>query len=127
MDEILIRTLELMKKENMAETEMQELIGVPKESFSNWKRNQGHAFYKYIDIIADRLDETIDYLIRGHETADGAVTKEEMKLLDNYRKLTPRGKKLISENIEMILGNQSEAKFDGRTWGELGNDEKPTH
>ena len=54
------------------------------------------------------------------------MTTEEMKLLDNYRKLAPREKKLISENIEVILGNQSEAKFEGRTWGELGNDENPT-
>ena len=126
MDETLTRILELMKKENMTETEMQELIGVPKGSFSNWKRNQGHAFYKYIDIIADRLGVTIDYLIRGHETADGAMTKQEMDLLDNYRRLTPRGKKLISENIGMILGGQCKTKFEGRTWDGLGNDEKPT-
>lgn len=41
--------------------------------------------------------------MRGHETVNGSVTKEEIALLnDNYR-LTVTGKRVISENIRLIV------------------------
>ena len=105
MDDTLIRILELMQEKEISETEIQRLIGVPKGSFSNWKRNSGHSYYRYVDVIADRLGVTIDYLIRGHETFNGAMTEEEVEVLNNYRRLTPKGKKVIAENIKLIINS----------------------
>ena len=103
MDETLVRILELMRKQRIPETEMQNLIGVPRGSFSNWKRNKGHSYYRYIDLIADRLGVTIDYLVRGHETREGSMTKEEIELINDYRKLPDHGKTIIAANIRLII------------------------
>lgn len=92
-----------MKNKKVSESEMQELIGVPKGTFSNWKRNKGQSYYRYIDTIADRLGVTMDYLVRGHETVNGSMTKEEIALLNDYRRLTPPGKRVILENIRLIV------------------------
>ena len=58
--------------------------------------------WKYIDKIADRLGVTIDYLIRGHEIKSDSLTSQETELMDNYRKLTDEGRKIISANVKLL-------------------------
>ena len=105
MDETLARILDLMQQQKIPETEMQTTIGVPKGSFSNWKSDKGHSYYQHIDQIADRLGVTIDYLIRGHEKIGGAMTEAELELINDYRKLTTEGQKIIAANIKLIVSN----------------------
>ena len=115
MDETLTRILELMQKKRITEAEIQVLIGVPRGSFSNWKRNKGQSYYRYLDTIADRLGVTLDYLMRGHETVDGSMTKEEIELLTDYRRLPQEGKRVIADNIRLIVGrNDCSQKFKER-------------
>ena len=45
---------------------------------------------------------TIDYLIRGHEIKSDSLTSQETELMDNYRKLTDEGRKIISANVKLL-------------------------
>ena len=83
---------------------MQEYIGVPKGTFSNWKRGIRRYFYAYIDQIADRLGVSIDYLVRGEDLKTDYLTHEENRLIHDFRKLTPEARKIISANIKLIIG-----------------------
>ena len=98
MDPTLQRILDLMKEQGITDVQMQEYIGVPKGTFSNWKRGIGRYFYAYIDQIADRLGVRIDYLVRGED-----LTHEENRLIHDFRILTPEARKIISANIKLIV------------------------
>ena len=102
MDETLRRILEEMQRENVSETEMQEVMGVPKGAFSNWKREKGHSYFRYLDLAADRLGVSIDYLVRGHETTYAPVSTEEKELISNFRKLTTEEKDVIKVIAKMF-------------------------
>lgn len=62
MDTTLERILELMKEKRVTAYAMKDVLGVPHGSFSNWKRGKGKSFYEHIDMIADQLGVTIEYL-----------------------------------------------------------------
>lgn len=53
--------------------------------------------------------------MRGHETVDGSMTKEETELLSDYRRLPPDGKRVIADNIRLIVGrNDCSQKINER-------------
>ena len=104
MDDTLQRILDLMKEKRITDLEMQEYLGLPRGAFSNWKRGMGRSYYEHISKIADRLEVTIDYLIRGEDMKTDSLSHQETELISDFRKLTSEGKK-IAANIKLIIGS----------------------
>ena len=102
MDKTLERILEQMKKQGVTAVEMEDLLNVPRGSFSNWKRGMGKSYYSYIDKIADRLGVSIDYLVRGYEVKQDSLNDRETKLIMEFRKLSDRAQKVVLENVELL-------------------------
>ena len=63
------------------------------------------AYYEHISKIADRLEVTIDYLVRGEDIKTDSLTHEETELINGFRKMTKEGKKIIAANIKLIVGS----------------------
>ena len=42
------------------------------------------------------------FLVRGHEIKTDSLTSQETELIDNYRKLTDEGRKIISANVKLL-------------------------
>lgn len=102
MDTTLSRILELMKDNRVTAYSMENLLEVPHGSFSNWKRGKGKSYYEHIDRIADRLNVSIDYLVRG-ETADTeAISRREKELVEGFRQLPEQAQNLIMENVRLL-------------------------
>lgn len=72
---------------------MQEYLGLSRVAFSNWERGMGRSYYEHIRKIADRLEVTIDYLVRGEDIKTYSLTHEEIELIRDFRKMTKEGKK----------------------------------
>jgi transcriptional regulator with XRE-family HTH domain len=104
MDGTLQRILGLMKEKRITDLEMQEYLGLPRGAFSNWKRGMGRSYYEHISKIADRLEVTIDYLVRGEDVKTDSLTHDEIELISDFRKMTKEGKKIIASNIKLIVG-----------------------
>ena len=85
--------IDLMKEKRITDLEMQEYLGLPRGAFSNWKRGMGRSYYEHISKIADRLEVTIDYLIRGEEIKTDSLSHQETDLISDFRKVTSEGKK----------------------------------
>ena len=102
MDETLTRILDLMKEQGVTAVAMEDLLEVPKGSFSNWKRGMGKAYYEHVDKIADRLGVTIDYLIRGKEIKTDTLSSQEMDLIENFRCLTIEAKEIMIKNVRLL-------------------------
>ena len=101
MDETLVRIFELMKEKQVTAVSMEDYLKVPRGSFSNWKRGKGRLYYAYIGKIADRLDESVDYLIRGRES--DALVGRERELIDGFRKLSEEAKEVIVKNVRLLI------------------------
>ena len=102
MDETLKRILDLMKEQGVTAVGMEDLLGVPRGSFSNWKRGMGKSYYEHIDKIADRLGVTIDYLVRGQEIKTDALSSQEMDLVEGFRSLTDEAKDVMLKNVRLL-------------------------
>lgn len=102
MDQTLIRVLDLMKEKNITAVQMEDYLNVPKGSFGNWKRGIGKLYYAYMDKIADRLCVTIDYLVRGEDMKTDSLSHQETELITNYRKLSAKGKEVVSANVKLL-------------------------
>ena len=88
MYETLDRIVEIMKQKGIKDNEIEMLLGVPRGTFSNWKRGKSRSYYEHIDIIADRIGVSIDYLIRGGDKKPDLLSKQEAGLLEGFRKLS---------------------------------------
>lgn len=102
MDETLKRILDLMKEQDVTAVGMEDLLGVPRGSFSNWKRGMRKSYYEHIDKIADRLGVTINYLVRGKEIKIGALSSQEMDLVEGFRSLTDEAKDVMLKKVRLL-------------------------
>lgn len=102
MDDTLKRILELMKNQGITAVSMEDLLGVPRGAFSNWKRGMGKSYYEHIDKIADRLGVTIDYLVRGKEIKSDTLSSQEIVLVERFRVLSDEAKDVIVRNVRLL-------------------------
>lgn len=102
MDETLKRILDLMKNQGVTAVGMEDLLGVPRGAFSNWKRGMGKSYYEHIDKIADRLGVTIDYLVRGKEIKTDSLSNQEIDLVEGFRGLNDEAKDVMLKNVRLL-------------------------
>ncbi len=101
MDPTLERIIEKMKEQHILDKELIEFLHLPRGTFSNWKRNLGKSYYEHIVEIADKLNVSCDYLLRGRETNRQLSSNEEI-LLEKYRQLSPEMQNVINTGIKLI-------------------------
>ena len=121
-DPTFVRILDLMKQHNVTAVEMENYIGAASGTFSNWKRGIGRLYYSFIDKFADRFGVTIDYLVRGEDLKTDALSHQEYEVIQNYRKLSEEGKKVISANIKLLAGVTTPAAIN-----QDFNQDRPQH
>lgn len=102
MDDTFERICTLMKEQKIQDQELITYLGLSRGTFSNWRRNNGRSYYEHIDIIADRLCVTIDYLVRGEDMETDSLSHQETELITNYRKLSDKGKEVASANVKLL-------------------------
>jgi transcriptional regulator with XRE-family HTH domain len=102
MYDTLYRIVETMKFKGITDTEIEMLLGVPKGTFSNWKRGKSRSYYEHIDVIADRIGVSIDYLIRGSDKKPDLLSKQEEGLLEGFRKLSDEAKDVVLKNVRLL-------------------------
>lgn len=104
IDETLQRIIKLMEKQKIQDQEMIAYLGLPRGSFSNWKREKGKSYYEHIVKIADRLNVSVDYLLRGYNIDSSTLSHEEIEMFETVRKLSPEKKTAISNMAKLLLG-----------------------
>lgn len=107
MDSTLERILERMKNQNISVISMEKYLNIPQGSFSNWKRGMGKLYYSHIDKIADKLEVSIDYLIRGKELNQSSLTQQESELIDNFRQMSLVERKELLAKTNLIVGKKN--------------------
>lgn len=102
MDDTLNRICRLMNEQKIQDQEMISYLELSRGTFANWRRNNGRSYYEHIDKIADRLDVTIDYLIRGEDLKTNSLSHQEYELIENFRKLNKNEKEVVSAGTKLL-------------------------
>ena len=103
MDPALERILNTMKNKGISAANMERYLNIPQGSFSSWKRGMGKLYYSHIDKIADKLEVSIDYLIRGENKNRFDLSTQEFELIENFRKLSEEEKITVSANVKQLV------------------------
>jgi len=102
-NDIVNRIIFTMQKRGVRQKDLMENIGVASQVFSTWKYDNGTSYMNYIDQIADYLNVTPDYLLRGTiEQTEVEFTEEDKALVKNFHKLSKRQREIVSQIVILM-------------------------
>lgn len=70
--------------------------GISQSTFTDWKNGKSKPKVNKLKKIADAMNVSVDFLLTGDKTAPPPYSKEEMSLIDNYRKLNSKGREKVA-------------------------------
>ena len=101
-DPVLHRIMDLLKAQNKTQKSLTDYLGMHPNTFNSWKFANGKSFMKRIDDIAEYLNVTPGYLIKGNDlnfdTED--LTPLEFKLIKKIRTLSIDKQRALLKLIE---------------------------
>lgn len=101
-DPVLHRIMDLLKEQRKTQKELTDYLELHPNTFNNWKFQNTKSYLKYLDQIADYLNVTPGYLIRGNSM--GADVQNfsplETKIINNISCLTINQQKILLNLIE---------------------------
>lgn len=97
---ISLRLKEIRKTAKLTQNDIANVLGTTREAYGMYESGKRQISLKVLDDLAQYYNVSIDYLV-GRVDSE----KEEMELLETYRKLDSRGKQTILSlaKIEMQL------------------------
>lgn len=109
-----IKLLELRKEKNISQEEIAKKLGVTRQAYSRYERNEHELGYEALNTLADFFDVSIDYLL-GHSTyfypdqvTNNTLSPEEQKLIEDYRGLAQPLKDMLQSLIKTWQGEATE-------------------
>lgn len=97
---ISLKLKEIRKTAKLTQNDIANVLGITREAYGMYESGKRQISLKVLDDLAHYYNVSIDYLV-GRVDSE----KEEMELLEAYRKLDSRGKQTILSlaKIEMQL------------------------
>ena len=95
---------ELLKKSEKTEKELIDHLGMARGTYTTWKYNSGKSYRAHINEIAEFLNVSPNYLLRGaeNETEIETLSKTEIKLIKTFRGLDRQKQKYLLTTIEYM-------------------------
>ena len=81
------RLYELRKSKNVSQEELAELLDVSRQSISKWENDKAYPEMTRLLFMSDYFGVSLDYLMRGTESADNAENKEKTSVTYQTRNL----------------------------------------
>ncbi len=100
---ISLKLKEIRKTAKLTQNDIANVLGTTREAYGMYESGKRQISLKVLDDLAQYYNVSIDYLV-GRVDSE----KEEMELLEAYRKLDSRGKQTILSlaKIEMQLSKK---------------------
>lgn len=120
MDILQERLVELRTEKNLTQKELADEIGVSASAIGFWENGVNEPKANYVLALAKVFDVSTDYLL-GNENESGfnktaevpksrTYSREEIKLVDDYRTLNFACKKLVKQTIETLRNSSGTIK-----------------
>lgn len=113
------RIFTLLKEKSIQQKDFAKAIGVHEGTLSKWKKGKNISFVKQLDIIAEALGTTEEWLLYGGDAAPPGKAKptpktrdvpapeplapDEQQLLHDYRALNTQGQEYIRQTMHMAV------------------------
>lgn len=115
------RIFTLLKEKSIQQKDFAKVIGVHEGTLSKWKKGKNISFVKQLDIIAEALGTTEEWLLYGGEGSPpprrkkepppeirGGLSAEpldpdEKQLIHDYRTLNTQGQEYIRQTMHMAV------------------------
>ncbi len=112
---VVDRIKQLLAKKGATELDLTEYLGIHPNTVKNWRKNRSDSYLHYLKEISEYFNVTPNYLILGNdgfEMAEGKelFSKDELRIIDMYRKLKCDNKKFVAKMIELLLLNTQKEK-----------------
>ena len=110
-DPVVLRIMNLLDEKGLTDKELIERLGMARGTFTSWKYGRIKSYQAHIAEIADILDVSPNYLLRGtdDEVDVETLSESERQLIKAYRTAGNDGRRLINEVVSCIV----EAKKEG--------------
>ena len=103
----------LRLKKGLSQQQLADILGISQQSVNKYENHNIEPDISTLSSMATLFNTSVDYLI-GHSTIDHVIEKvekydlndRESKLVDSYRKLSPREK----ESIDLVIENYISSK-----------------
>ncbi|MBQ8945319.1 MAG: hypothetical protein IJ058_14540 [Lachnospiraceae bacterium] len=104
IDPVLQRISDLLKAQGKQEKELIQYIGLGRGTFTAWRYRGVKTYTQHIDEIAEFLDVSPNYLIRGEDGEIGVETLSEAEiwLIKTYRAADDVGKSHLRQTAKYI-------------------------
>ena len=106
-DPILRRIIDAIKNSGKTEKSLIDHLQMVRGTFSSWRYKNVKSYMARINDIAEFLDVSPNYLLRGidDEVNLETLSEAEIQLVKKYRKADDKGKNYILMSADYVIGD----------------------
>ncbi len=103
-DPIVLRIIELLKIRGKTDKELGDNLRLAHGTVSAWKYGGSKSYRPHINEIAEFLEVSPNYLLRGidKEVNVATLSESEIKLIKGFRNADSNGKRHIIETVKYV-------------------------
>ena len=91
----MMRLRECREKANLSQKYVAVSLGIAAPSVANWERDKTKPSLDNAIHLADLYEVSLDYLLGRSDHSDGALSEDELVMLERYRSLNDEDKELL--------------------------------
>jgi len=97
----LNKILDELVSQGKTQKELSNLLGLNKNTLTDWKNGKSHSYKKYINEIAKFLDVSVDSLLGNTDIKNKPAVQENDELSDNIKIIVEKLKQLDKDNLKL--------------------------
>lgn len=102
----------LLKENNEKRVHLAEILGLPNQAFTNWKKRGNIPSATIVLQIAEHFNVSMEWLLTGQE-AKNDISQEDKELLENYHQLSTDNQAVIQGTMQLMLQQGKSAAIVG--------------
>lgn len=111
----MMRLRECREKANLSQKYVAISLGIAAPSVANWERDKTKPSLDNAIQLADLYEVSLDYLLGRSDHRDGALSDDELVLLERYRALGDEDKELLrSDALRMKRKGERPTRWSNR-------------
>ena len=100
---------ELRFKKGLTQADLSNILGVAQQTIGSWETNKSSPNLEMLKIIADFFNVSTDYILgRENSKQDDSLSREQIKLLNDYNSLSTAGRNLLKALMASLLMSHSQ-------------------
>ena len=114
-DPVMLKIINELRMQGKTGKDLEKALGLANGAFSKWKYTNIKSYMKYLELIADYLNVTTEYLqdIEEREEKTYDITAAEMRIVEIYRKLDFGERECLLKTIEYFSNSCELRKIKG--------------